>query len=279
MDSKSPFPSNIEDDTAPPSYNDTISSQPSTSTSTFTSNYYSSQILAQLATLTTQISSLQTQNVLLSHAQDEKILSLLTTHIQLYLVDFARTGLQKGTLILVPAAGLTDEKALPCDYDFADPLEYDRVVRVRDKTDGEGNEEKWYWRDEEMAIRLAGYLRPPPEPKKATLPERPDAGNWKSNVALQQAETGSSSKGGFWRKRSSVSTKTPVVEEKRVEKSEKAPPTADTSGTESGDKIVVNVKAEEVVFRTENDFGLFETEKGYAVVLKLRVQLGNQGRR
>jgi hypothetical protein len=38
----------------------------------------------------------------------------------------------------------------------------------------------------------------------------------------------------------------------------------------------MDVKAEEVVFRTENDFGIFGTERGWGVVLRLKVILGNR---
>ncbi|KUJ12241.1 uncharacterized protein LY89DRAFT_203008 [Mollisia scopiformis] len=144
MDAKSSSNSSVRyedyaDIEAPPSYNDTISSFPVSSTSSSPSAYYSSQISSQLQTLTTQISSLESQKSLLAHAQDEKILSCLTTHIQTYLSDFASTGLRRGTLILVPASGLKSTNAVPTDYDFKDPEEYDRVVRMRGKEDGSGD--------------------------------------------------------------------------------------------------------------------------------------------
>jgi hypothetical protein len=93
MDSKSQVPAyneNESNDPAPPSYSETISSRYPPSSST--SQYYSSQIQSQLSSLTSQISSLQTQKDILSHAHDEKILSLLTLDIQLYLTDFAKEG-------------------------------------------------------------------------------------------------------------------------------------------------------------------------------------------
>jgi hypothetical protein len=276
MDSKDVVGPSTPYDTesAPPSYySETISSKyvPDASTS----QYYSLQIQSQLHTLTSQISSLQTQKSLLSHAQDEKILSLLTHQIQLYLSDFAKTGLQKGTLILVPAQGLEDQNALPMEYDFKDPDEYDRVVRIRDKEEAEyGGDQKWFWRDEDMAMRLAEYLRPKPDPRTMELPPR------KEEVAAQQqqAEASSSSGSGKWswgRKKSiaKAAERPPLVESRNDTKiaSDIKMPNRD-----SEDQVLMDVKAEEVVFRTENDFGIFGTERGWGVVLKLKVILGNR---
>ena len=273
MNSKDPLgpSSSYNDEAAPPSYSETISSKyiPDASTS----QYYSSQIQSQLHDLTTTISSLQTQKTLLSHAQDEKVLSLLTHQIQLYLSDFAKTGLQKGTLILVPAQGLEDPNAIPMEYDFKDPEEYDRVVRVRDKEEDEyGSGQKWFWRDEDMAMRLVGYLRPKPDPKTMELPPR------KEEIAAQQQQAEASSSSGKWswsRKKSStkVAERPPLVESRNDNKDASD---VKMSSRDTEDKVHMDVKAEEVVFRTENDFGIFGTERGWGVVLKLKVILGSR---
>jgi hypothetical protein len=273
MDSKSrvpPYNENESSDAAPPSYSETISSRYPPSSST--SQYYSSQIQSQLYSLTSQISSLQMQKDLLSHAHDEKILSLLTTDIQLYLSDFAKTGLQRGTLILVPAKGLEDDKALPTDYDFKNPEEYDRVVRVRDKeTDEYGDGHMWYWRDEDMAMRLAGYLRPAPDPRAMELPPRPE----QVKAQAVESQPGNSSLRGFWGRKKSTSR---TVETRPVEQSKEAKFDGDSkiSVEEREDRVVMDVKAEEVVFRTENEFGIYGTERGWGVVVKLKVVLGGR---
>jgi len=273
MDSKGPLtPSTSydDDDAAPPSYSETLSSKYVSSSSA--SQYYSSQIQSQLHSLTTQISSLQTQKSLLSHAQDEKILSLLTHQIQIYLSDFAKTGLQKGTLILVPAQGLQDQNALPMEYDFKDPEEYDRVVRVRDKEDDEYGGQKWFWRDEEMAVRLAGYLRPEPDPRTMELPPR------KEEIAAQQQQAESSSSSGKWswgRKKSiAKAAERPALVESMNDL--KTAGDVKLPSRDSEDKVLMHVMAEEVVFRTENDFGIYGTERGWGVVLKLRLILGGR---
>jgi len=265
-----PPSTSYDDEAAPPSYSETISSKyiPASSTS----QYYSSQIQSQLHTLTTQISSLQTQKSLLSHAQDERILSLLTHQIQLYLSDFAKTGLQKGTLILVPAQGLEDQNALPMEHDFKDPEEYDRVVRVRDKEDDEYGGQKWFWRDEDMAMRLAGYLRPEPDPRTMELPPR------KEGIAAQQQQAEGSSNTGKWswgRKKSvAKAAERPALVESRNDS--KITSDVKMLNRDTEDKVLMDVKAEEVVFRTENDFGIYGTERGWGLVLKLRIILGGR---
>ncbi|KAH7346523.1 hypothetical protein BKA65DRAFT_278860 [Rhexocercosporidium sp. MPI-PUGE-AT-0058] len=262
MDSKSAIPAYTQEEEAgPPSYTDTISSyHPTTATST--SQYYSSQIQSQLRTLNTQISSIQTQRNILSHAQEEQILSLLTHHIQLYISDFANTGLKKGSLILVPAKAIQDPKATPTDYDFSEPSEYDRVVKVSDKDcDSYGTSERedlWYWENEDMAKRLAGYLRPPPrDPRTLELPKR-----------KEQMATQTQSKGwGFFGKKKGEE-RPPLIGS-----NSKGQPDAGGLGGEDEDRVVVDVKAEEVVFRTENEYGMYGSEEGWGIVVKLKVIL------
>ncbi len=173
---------------------------------------------------------------------------------------------------MVPAQGLEDQNALPMEYDFKDPEEYDRVVRVRDKEDDEYGGQKWFWRDEDMAERLAGYLRPKPDPRTMELPPR------KEDIAAQQQQAEESSGSGKWswgRKKSivKVAERPALVESRKDSK-----PAADVKipSRDSEDKVLIDVKAEEVVFRTENEFGIYGTERGWGVVLKLKVILGGR---
>ena len=177
MDSKSEFPSsNSQKEEAPPSYyNDTTS--PKLPTPKYqeppdsATKYYSHQIQDQLQSLTLQISSIQTQKDLVSHAKDELILQLLTTQIQIYLSDFATSGKEKGTLVLVPADAFEDDKTLPANASSYGSDDFYRVVRLRDKAaDEEKND--MFWKDKAMASRLVGYLSPAPDPRKLELPPR-----------------------------------------------------------------------------------------------------------
>jgi len=269
MDSKSAIPTFADEEPAPPAYTESTPSVPSVPAYqpySSTSQYYSHQIQDQLQSITTQIKSLETQKCLLSHVKDEKILSLLTTQIQIYLSDFAKAGLHKGTLILIPAKGFQEENAVPVEYDFKNPDEYDRVVRVRDKEADEYGEGYMFWRDEDMARRLAGYLRPDKDLKNAELPSRTQ----QTKAAEQASQTTGR---GFWgRKKSSlVGAERPVLIESQIMQVDHL---VNAPLGRSEDQVLMNVKAEEVVFRTENDFGIYGTQRGWGIILKLRVVLG-----
>ena len=230
-----------------------------------------SQIQSQLNTLLNDIRTTTQQKSLLQTSKGSKLLSLLTPPISSFLTNFATSGLQKGTLILVPASGMKDETALPVDYIFSDNAhEYTKYVRVSDEDserrieefrrekqkfgygyvaedeNGEG-EDLWWWNDEVMAKRLASQLRPVQKAAERELPARP----------VVNKDIGSS-KSSFWSR------------SKRKEKEvEKVPVTTERKQ----DKVVMDVEAEEVSFRLENDCGLYESKVGYGIVVRLKVNL------
>lgn len=247
MDSK--YPTYESDDgPAPPSYIDALSSaSPSASkipealTSSFTS--HGSTIQSQLNHLSTQFSALQTQKAVLAHAQEEKILSLLTAHIAAYLSDFANTGLKKGTVVLVPAQCVQDKKAHCLEFDQEDKPSYNLWVEVGDKESLNGG--TWFWEDEEMAKRLARALTPHPE-----LPARPDLTQKTSkNVVVSQG----GNKSRFWSRKSSS---------KKVESLIDAKPK---------DSVSMEIMVHEVAFESENAFGLLETQRGYSIIMYFKI--------
>lgn len=160
---------------------------------------------------------------------------------------------------MVPAAGIDDPKAVPTDYDFSDADEYDRVVKVSNK---EAGKQLWYWNDEDMAKRVATYLRPERDSRTLELPKR-----------KEQVQPQSQTKGwGLWgKKKLAEIVPLPTV---RAD----VRPNTDTKipAREAEDRVVVDVKAEEVVFRTENEYGMYGSESGWGIVLKLRVVLGRK---
>jgi hypothetical protein len=110
-----------------------------------------------------------------------------------------------------------------------------------------GEEELWWWNDEALAKRLAAQLRPVQKAEERELPARPVLKN-----------ESASSKGSFWsrgkRKEKEVE-RVPVIVEKRE------------------DRVVMDVQAEEVSFRLENDCGLYESHSGYGIVVRVKVFL------
>ncbi|RFU34574.1 hypothetical protein B7463_g1788, partial [Scytalidium lignicola] len=265
MTTKNPSSIDTGDESLPPpSYTETISNLPQSSPS----GPYSTQITSLLLHLTNQVASAQTQRNLLNTARDSKVLSALTSAIQSYLSSFAESSLQKGTLILIPASALRDQNAVPCEHDFANPAEYDRVVRVSIGEKGDLSDNLWFWKDEDMARRLAGYIA---QPKLAALPPR--------QPEQQVSPMGNKSSGkSFWRKKSnskSVERSMPEqVQDKRETRSDVDKASLASVGQAAWQyEVEMDVKAEEVVFRTENELGLYETERGWSILLKLNIFL------
>jgi len=87
-------------------------------------------------------------------------------------------------------------------------------------------------------------------------------------------ETQKQSRGFFFRNKGTISSieRPPAAEERDVQ----VDPDAKVADASPDDKIGLNVKAEEVSFRTENHMGIFETQRGWAVVLKLNVELSRR---
>jgi hypothetical protein len=253
MDSKQKLPSyEYDGEAAPPSYDESFSNVSSAMPGPSASRpSYSTEIEAQISRLTTRITSVQMQKALLSHAQEQKVLALLTTQIQNYISEFANAGSNKGTLMLIPAHCLENEMAQPCEFEKEHPNEFNRFWTVGGKENT--SFDRWFWKDEDMAERLAGYLRPTPE-----LPSRPA-------IAPKSADSGKSGSNSFWRKKltSKAVEKPALIESKERLSSEQ--------NAEPKDKVLMEVKAEEIVFRFENDFGLLETQRGYGIVLRLVV--------
>lgn len=179
----------------------------------------------------------------------------------------------KGTLILIPAAGIKDETALPIDYIFSDNTrEFTRFARIADEEsqkkieehrkekerfgygyegdDGDG-QDLWWWNDEEMAGRLAKRLKPEVKAENRVLPPRPE---------VKKSEQGSS-KGSFWSRGRKKEKEKEVAVLKSVEP------------VQVEDRVIMDVQAEEVSFRLENDCGLYESKVGYGIVVRLKVIL------
>ncbi|KAB8294259.1 hypothetical protein EYC80_009686 [Monilinia laxa] len=258
MDFKAPTYEN-DNGPAPPSYLDSLSfHSPVTSKtpgpSTLQPASYGSQIQSQLNDLSNRFREIQIQKSQLAHSQEAYILSLLTAHIQNYLSEFAETGLRKGKLTLIPAQCLeTEKKVEPLDLDEEDESRYDVLVEVGDK-EGHDNGGVNYWKDWNLADRLARALRPPPK-----LPSRQPAAQKQPDTAV--ASQGGSS-GRFWKKSTSR-----TVEKSALAEDMKVAPAI----SELRDKVLMDVKADLVVFEYENSFGLLNLQRGYAVVLLFEI--------
>lgn len=121
----------------------------------------------------------------------------------------------------------------------------------------------YYFRDEGMARRLAGYL----QPRAAVHVERRQI----QQAVVDGKKAAREEKAGGWRwgrkkSEASSSSATPV-----------ASPSQMTSSpavlvVDQDDRVNMTVRAEEVTFRRENDFGIWESRTGYGIVVTVTVK-------
>ncbi|KAI5456611.1 hypothetical protein BGZ63DRAFT_395894 [Mariannaea sp. PMI_226] len=97
-----------------------------------------------------------------------------------------------------------------------------------------------WWHDDEMAYRLAKYLQPErPHPKASTPP-------------VPEPQPAKKSTWSMFKK----SEPAPVPPRLRIEE----------------EPVSLTVRAEEVTFRRENEFGIWETKTGWGLVVRIRVR-------
>ncbi|KAL2132276.1 hypothetical protein VTI74DRAFT_3990 [Chaetomium olivicolor] len=120
----------------------------------------------------------------------------------------------------------------------------------------------WWFRDEDMARRLAAYLRPEPNLERKHV---------QATVVEKKAENKQRSGWGRWglgggNRRKSVDQTPPVP-------ASPASPAGSSPGAAGGDDSVkMTVRAEEVTFRKENEFGIWESRTGWGIVVTVRVK-------
>lgn len=130
-----------------------------------------------------------------------------------------------------------------------------------------------WWRDEDMAHRLARHLRPPAEPAYLQTPVQ---------ATVEGAFTGrkSQKKGWFWGRKGSASSSTSTFATKTVQADVESFPGRDSTTQTAAQKgrerensgARMSVTAEEVAFRIENDLGIVESVRGWAVVVAVHVK-------
>lgn len=136
-----------------------------------------------------------------------------------------------------------------------------------------------WWKDEELARRLASYLQPPSRPKPKATARGPVQAAAERSIPAEKPKKGW---GLGWRR---SSTSTPNGDSSTVS----LPVSADNSkgrrGTveggdvagatgdqrDSGKTAEMNVTTEELAFRRENEFGIWESTSGWALVVTVKV--------
>ncbi|KAL1837539.1 hypothetical protein VTJ49DRAFT_3662 [Mycothermus thermophilus] len=136
---------------------------------------------------------------------------------------------------------------------------FDTERRAEMGEDGDAPEKALWFRDEDMARRIAGYLRPEPNLQRKQV----------QAVVVEKKQEGKEEKSGRWGLGlfGKGKKKEPLV----------APPVGTPPGvaarTEVDEEVVkMTVKAEEVTLRRENEFGVWETKTGWGVVVTVKVK-------
>lgn len=129
-------------------------------------------------------------------------------------------------------------------------------------------ENPYFFRDEAMAHRLAAYLRPEPNLNRRHIQAVVANGSAPSPGAASStgSSSGSTSRWGWGR-----------LGKKQQEKkaASPAPPRSPNSPLLSPgetERADMTVKVEEVVFRTVNDFGIYESLSGWGIVVTVKIR-------
>lgn len=144
-----------------------------------------------------------------------------------------------------------------------------------------------YWRDEALARKLAGDLQPKKEERTSKNEVSGSKSKSKSAVSPSSPSSTKDSKSSWWRRKSNAPPSSPSTSsinsssipfQTPGETADVKIDPASSSKTQSGEtgkaNVEMKVTAEEVVFRSENSFGLWTTERGWAVVMRFVVVLG-----
>lgn len=265
----------------PPSYE--TATLPSSS-----SRDYVGRLHEHISSLPAIIRSSQAAHVNNQQSADLNILSHLLPHINSFLAAIAASPSPPSLaeLTLVPAAAVPEiwqssadktrkegelkrlvrvadpqqnqtEKQAPASTSEISPRSAERAERtfdewglwsddVRPRTTGPG---EWWWRDEGLASRLSALLQPKVEPKldRQTV-----------HAVVQQSKEERKKPWGFLR----GSTQSPPA----------APPPVLVKPKTEEDRVVMTVKPEEVAFRKENEFGVWESMSGWGIVVCIKIR-------
>lgn len=247
-----------------------------------------------LASLPSRILAAQSVRTAARDQCDSEILALIVPHIE-SLFSFLSTANHSPSLVELT---IVPEDAVSTDWGLTDAArrldgELRRVVRVRknkkpekgekeqDKVYGNdyqqaNNQEResddwgrWdydygdstsrseaflWWSDEDMARRLAKYLQPEASGRQVN---RQDV-----QAHMEQAKQGrKSGRWSFLRKRDPSPAPSPPTL-----------PSPRTPALEDVDKVTMNVTSEEVTFRRENEFGIWESKRGWGIVLRVSIR-------
>lgn len=296
MPKQSPEDAYLGDGELPPPYSSEPNPGPSyAQTAPSSSLHPDSLFAAHLASMRCQIREQQTTRASLQDQRDTRLLALLVPHVEAMLAAVAglETPPQLVQTTLVPEGAVTADWT-PAETYKERIKEVHSVVKVQTQppakmasdakqpaTDGGGGqrhefdgwgrwgegvsgrdtsrkEEELWWKDEHMARRLARYLQPV---RKVMAVDRPTVAA--KVTEAKKAKSRWNILGGSRKTGSEGSTPLPLPA---------AAASRSAAAVRVEDDVSMNVTAEEVTFRRENEMGIWESSTGWGVVVRVRIR-------
>lgn len=133
---------------------------------------------------------------------------------------------------------------------------------------GGGTAGMWWWRDEEMAIRLAAYLQPKPPPARRQ-PQPVVVERQAVQAAVERAREERRGTSWFRRKSGEPSSSSSPAAMTPVSAPAPVPARAEEPAE---DRVTMQVSGQEVTFRRENEFGVWESMSGFGIVVLVQMR-------
>lgn len=297
MSKQSPEEAHLGDGELPPPYSPEPNPSPSCAQAPPSSSLHADSLFAvHLASMRCQIREQQTTRASLQDQHDTRLLALLVPHVEAMLAAVA--GLEPAPQLvqttLVPEGAVTPDWT-PAETYRERSKEVHGVVRVQTQppakmagdakqpaTNGGGGgqghefdgwgrwgehvseggtskeEDELWWKDENMARRLARYLQPV---RKVMAVDRPTVAA--KATEAKKAKSRWNILGGSRKTGNEGSTPLPLPA---------AAASRSAAAVRVEDDVSMNVTAEEVTFRRENEMGIWESSTGWGVVVRVRIR-------
>lgn len=261
----------LEDDgDLPPPYSASANPSSATSGQHLDPQSYSSLFSSHVDNLRTQISASQAYRASVTDDRDSYVLSIIFPYVEEFISSISEIyptpRLAEATL--VPDAAVSDGWKFNDEDDKRDG-EYKTLIRICEakKKDGSDEKKQWpsekgsgssgllsetndgtspalWWESESTARRLAKHLQP----------QRPASSSSIDGQAAKDRSNKKSGIRGLFKRSEDVPQNVASKEERPVE------------------RVTMTTKAEEVTFRKENEFGIWETRTGWGIIMRVRIR-------
>ncbi|KAI1091481.1 hypothetical protein F5B19DRAFT_263346 [Rostrohypoxylon terebratum] len=174
-----------------------------------------------------------------------------------------RIAMDRGGKDSKPSFGASKSNVVSEDPSWASGQEFSgwgRFDEPQSSVDDIERTKMLWWHDEDMAHRLANYLQPKEEKKVPVEPRTVVQAVVEHRIPAKKEK-----KGWLWGKRTSSQTSENTVTPMQTETEAKKP-------QEENRGARMTVAAQEVAFRQENELGIWESCRGWGIVLVVKIK-------